>query len=106
MFVRFGVPQVVSDGGTQSVINFAKHWQFKHIVTSPMHSQSNGLAERHVQTAKNLIKKAIEDKKDISLALLQLRNTPIFGTNSPCGTVMSRAARNPLQRRISHTYSS
>ncbi|KAF2890602.1 hypothetical protein ILUMI_15571, partial [Ignelater luminosus] len=101
MFARFGVPQqVVSDRGTQftsrEFANFSKQWQFKHIVTSPTHSQSNGMAERHVQTAENLVKKAIEDKKDLYLALLQLRNTPIFGTISPCEILMSRAARNLL----------
>ncbi|KAF2892182.1 hypothetical protein ILUMI_13991, partial [Ignelater luminosus] len=101
MFARFGVPQqVVSDGETQftsrEFANFSKQWQFKHIVASPTHSQSNGMAERHVQTAGNLVKKAIEDKKDLYLALLQLRNTPIFGTISPCEILMSRAARNLL----------
>lgn len=101
MFARFGVPQIViSDGGTQFISSefrqFTKEWQFKHIVSSPTHSQSNGMAERHVQVAKNLIKKSIESNKDIHLALLQLRNTPIFGTHSPCEILMSRAARNPL----------
>ncbi|KAF2885904.1 hypothetical protein ILUMI_20271 [Ignelater luminosus] len=76
MFARFGIPQVVSDGGTQltsrEFANFSKQWQFKHIVTSPIHSQSNGMTEHHVQTAKNLVKKVIGDKKDLYLALLHL----------------------------------
>lgn len=101
MFARFGVPNVViTDGGTQFTSRefqeFAKQWQFEHKVSSPTHSQSNGMAERHVQVAKNLIKKAIESNRDIHLALLQLRNTPIFGINSPFEILMSRAARNPL----------
>lgn len=54
------------------------------------------MAERHVQTAKNLVKKVIEDGKDIYIAFPQLRNTPIFGCNSPSEILMSRAMRNPL----------
>ncbi|XP_063917307.1 uncharacterized protein K02A2.6-like [Zophobas morio] len=101
MFARHGVPQyLVSDGGTQFTSqefnNFAKQWNFVQQVTSPTHSQSNGMAERHVQTIKNTIKKAIEDHKDLDLTLLQLRNTPMFGGNSPNEILMSRATRNPL----------
>lgn len=57
VFARFGVPKIlVSDGGKQfdsvQFQKFAKEWDFKHVVSSPTHSQSNGMAERQVQTVK------------------------------------------------------
>lgn len=35
------------------------------------------MAEKAVETAKNLIKKALTDNKDPYLALLEYRNTPL-----------------------------
>ncbi len=35
------------------------------------------MAEKEVQTIKNLLKKATEDGQDFHLAILDLRNTPI-----------------------------
>ena len=54
---------------------FAKACQFQHVTSSPRFPQSNDLAESTVQTAKKLLKKAYEDKKDPYLAILELRNT-------------------------------
>ena len=51
--------------------------------SSPTYSQSNGLAERAVQTAKRLIKKCRENNTNVYLALLNLRNTPVPGIGSP-----------------------
>lgn len=45
-----------------------------HIIT--ITSQSNGLAERSVQTIKNILKKCTESGDDMYLRLLDLRNTP------------------------------
>lgn len=101
MFARFGVPKVlISDGGPQftgdAFRNFAQEWDFKHNVTSPYNSQSNGLAERNVQTVKKMFKKLAEENKDIYLGLLQLRNVPIFENVSPAEILMSRNTRNPF----------
>ena len=49
---------------------FAKEWDFSVVTSSPNYAQSNGLAERNVQTIKNLLKKAKEGMKDEQLALL------------------------------------
>ncbi|KAL9987206.1 hypothetical protein ACROYT_G001477 [Oculina patagonica] len=60
---RYGIPEViVSDNGpkfnSHEFAKFAKEYSFKHITLSPRYPQSNGLAERAVQKAKNLMKKA------------------------------------------------
>ena len=62
IFARHGIPEVVvSDNGPQysseAYANFARKFRFEHITSSPHYPQSNGEAERAVQTVKNLIKK-------------------------------------------------
>ena len=83
-FARYGSPEVVvSDNGPQfSCLNFnifAKKWDFEHRPSSPGNSKANGKAEAAVKVAKNLMKKAIDAKSDVYLALLDLRNTPTQG---------------------------
>ena len=70
---------------------------FSVVTSSPNYAQSNGLAERNVQTIKNLLKKAKEGMKDEQLALLEFRNTPISGLQeSPAQLLMSRRLRSTL----------
>ena len=55
------------------------------------------MAEKAVQTAKHLIKKAILDKRDPYLALLEYRNTPISDTlGSPAQRLMGRRTKTLL----------
>ena len=59
-FARYGVPQIVqSDGGPQFISAefqaFANNWEFKHSMSSPYHSQSNGKAESAVKIVKNFL---------------------------------------------------
>lgn len=88
MFARHGKPVVFcSDSGPQfssaDFNNFLKSWEISHHrMSTPTYSQSNGFIERHVQTVKKVIKKTILDQKDIQLALLEYRNTPV-GHNQP-----------------------
>ncbi|KAJ2949202.1 hypothetical protein O0L34_g6147 [Tuta absoluta] len=82
MFGRFGIPKkLVSDNGPQFAFQefkvFADKWEFQHVTSSPLYPQSNGLAERNVQTVKRLIIKSREEGSDWQLALLNFRNTPI-----------------------------
>ena len=79
---RYGIPEVtVSDIGSEFSSNefaeFTREYGFKHVTSSPRYPQSNGLAERGLQTAKNLMKKAKVERKDFQFALLDYRNTPI-----------------------------
>lgn len=101
IFARHGIPlTVVSDGGPQFTSTefntFAKTWDFNHVLSSPRYPQSNCLAERHVQTYKQILKKVIEDNRDKHLALLQYRNMKINNHYSPAQILMSRTLRSNL----------
>ena len=55
------------------------------------------MAEKAVQTIKNVLRKVTEDKKDFYLALLDLRNTPISDdTGSPVQRLMGRRTKTLL----------
>ncbi len=101
LFARHGIPEVViSDNGPQytaeEFTQFTKSWGFKHQTSSPMYPQSNGLAERTVQTVKNLLKKAKASNQDPYLSLLSYRNTSSQQTGSPAQLLMNRRLRTDL----------
>lgn len=82
VFARHGKPDIFcSDQGPQFVNanfqNFLSKWKVTHRTSTPHNPKSNGLVERHVQSIKNLLKKTLHDKKDVQLALLEYRNTPL-----------------------------
>ena len=82
IFSEHGIPEIViSDNGRQYSSGefkmFANQWGFKHVTSSPHFPQSNGLAERFVQTVKAILKKCKAENSDTELALLCLRTTPI-----------------------------
>ena len=56
---------------------FCQQWNLDHITSSPNHPQSDGQAERTVQTVKQKMARCKEDKQDFRQALLQMRTTPI-----------------------------
>lgn len=101
VFSTMGVPnQFHSDNGGQftaeSFKKFAHDWNFSLVTSSPHYPQSNGLAERFVQVAKNMLKKCIEDKTDIEKALLNYRNSERKDLGSPNQRLMSRATRGVI----------
>lgn len=53
--------------------SFAKLWNFKIITSSPEYSQSNGLAEKAVHIAKQILRKCLSDQNDIEIALLEYK---------------------------------
>ena len=95
IFSRLGIPQqVVSDNGpqfaSQHFTNFAKSYDFQHVTSSPHFAQSNGLAERTVQTVKRLLK----ESEDPHMALLTYRSTPFpWCKLSPAELLMGRRIR-------------
>lgn len=95
IFSRYGIPEIVmSDNGpqysSQEFADFAKNYDFHHKTSSPHFAQSNGQAERMVQTVKRLLK----DSKDPYLSLLTYRSTPFPWCNlSPAELLMGRCLR-------------
>ncbi|GBP14486.1 Uncharacterized protein K02A2.6 [Eumeta japonica] len=101
-FSTHGVPEELqSDNGTQYMSRefriFQKEWKFNHVTSSPHHHQGNGLAEKVVQTAKNILRKCSIDKSDVQLALLNWRKTPQNeNLGSPNQRLFSRVTRSPI----------
>jgi transposase InsO family protein len=96
-FARHGIPEVcVSDNGpcyaSAEFQNFAAQYGFQHRTSSPRFAQSNGEAERAVRTAKEMLTKA----KDIHLALLSYRSTPLENGYSPAQLLMGRQLRSTV----------
>lgn len=94
---RYGYPDtVITDNGPQfssvEFQTFAKDYEFTHVTSSPRFPQSNGQAERTVQTIKNLIKKSDDPHK----ALLGYRNTPLDIGLSPAQLFLNRRLRTSL----------
>ena len=59
--------------------------------SSPTYPQSNGQAERAIQTMKQALCEAHEDGTDVQLATLAYRNSPMSGmTLSPAQLLMNR----------------
>ena len=100
-FARHGIPEtLISDNGPQyssdEFSNFAKQWDFNHKTSTPKYAQSNGLAEKTVQTLKNIMDKAKADKKNPLISILEYRNTPVDGLASPAQLLMGRELRSIL----------
>ncbi|XP_055543057.1 uncharacterized protein K02A2.6-like [Wyeomyia smithii] len=107
-FSRLGIPrQVITDSGKQFTSQkwqqFVKTYGIRHTTSAPYHHEANGKAESSIKIAKNVLKKALEDGKDIWLALLEWRNTPQADGYSPIQKLMGRSSRGlfPLtQKRL------
>ncbi|XP_062713742.1 uncharacterized protein K02A2.6-like [Aedes albopictus] len=92
-FARYGNPHtLVSDNGTQfgsaSFKLFCDENGIQHLTTAPYHPQSNGQAERFVDTLKRGLKKLAEGEKTVTFQHLQTflsvyRSTP--NRNAPDG---------------------
>lgn len=102
VMARHGIPEIFySDNGPQfrsrEFKEFGKQWNFQHRTSSPTYAQSNGLVERNVQTVKKMLKKAVLDRKDIMLSLLEYRNTPLDNhLPSPAQLLFGRRLRGMM----------
>ena len=101
-FARHGIPDIFfTDNGPQfssdKFWKFAIAYQFEHHTSSPYYPQSNGKAEKAVQTVKNILKKVLYDGRDPYLALLDLCNTPVNDKiGSPAQQLMGRRTKTLL----------
>ncbi|XP_074655641.1 uncharacterized protein LOC141909154 [Tubulanus polymorphus] len=101
-FARYGIPDIIiSDNGPQFASKefrkFMIDWDIRHRPLNPYDSKSNGQAESAVKTAKRLLKKAYEAKRDPYLAILDFRNTPTQGLNvSPVQRFMNRRTKTMM----------
>ena len=97
-FCQHGIPETLrTDNGPQysseEFRQFCSNYQIIHSTSSPHFPQSNGEAERAVQTVKRLWKKC----RDKQLALLDYRTTPLKSCNlSPAQLMFGRRPRNKL----------
>lgn len=101
VFARHGIPEtVVSDNGPQyssaEFAKFAKDWDFSHDTSSPHYPQSNGLAEKTVQTIKRIFSKAKASGNDPFIGILEYRTTPLECGLSPSQLLMGRRLRSIL----------
>ena len=97
VFARHGIPEVVVyDNGPQfsseAYASFARQYGFEDVTSSPRYPQSNGEAERAVQTVNNLVKK----DGDPYLAMLSYRSTPLRCGFSRAELLMARTLRTTV----------
>lgn len=101
-FSVHGIPeQMTTDNGPPfngiQWKEFEHQYRFHHTPISPLHSQSNGMAEKAVGIVKMMLRKCDETGSDPYLALLNIRNTPrnnLIG--SPAQRLFSRRTRTIL----------
>ncbi|XP_049517330.1 uncharacterized protein K02A2.6-like [Dermacentor silvarum] len=85
------IPDILrSENGPQysslEFLQFMSSWGVRHVTSSPHYAQSNGEAERAVQTAKNIIRKST----NVAEVLLAHRATPGLEGYSPAELLMGR----------------
>ncbi|XP_053686364.1 uncharacterized protein K02A2.6-like [Sabethes cyaneus] len=108
IFARYGHPEtLVTDNGTQRTSDRFESYCDKngivHLKTAPFHPQSNGLAEKFVDTFKRSLKKIIAGGETLEEAidsfLLCYRTTPCRsapGGKSPADLMYGRTIRTSL----------
>ena len=103
-FSTHGIPiELQTDNGTQYVSEQFHDWDIKHVTSSPRYPQSNGLAERAVRSAKELLEKCYRDNLDIYLAILHARNVQKDDLLSSAQRLMSRRTRTTLPTTRQYT---
>ena len=99
---EYGIPEVIiSDNGPQYSSElyqkFCHVYGITHRTSSPTYPQSNGQAERSIQTVKRLLLKALESGDDPNVALLNYRSTPFaYNIPSPAEMLHGRKIRTML----------
>ena len=81
VFSQFGIPkELITVNGpkffSHKFCSFSKTWDILHKTISPYYHQSNGLAERSIQTVKQTLNKAKLNSEDHFLAMPSLNSQP------------------------------
>ncbi|XP_040076469.2 uncharacterized protein K02A2.6-like [Ixodes scapularis] len=107
VFATHGLPlKLISDNGppfgSQEFKQFLENLKIKQVTSSPYHARSNGMAERAVRQAKQLLRKSA-NTEEFYRSLLEWRNTPRDDVlQSPVQRLMSRHTRTLLPARSEH----
>lgn len=101
IFATHGYPRtIITDNmpfGSKEFRNFTGKFEIDLITSSPHYPRSNGLAEKYVHIAKNILQKSQESNTDFRKALLEYRNTPLKDfKSSPAELLMSRRCNTYL----------
>ena len=100
VFSRHGIPEVVrSDNGpqyaAQEFVTFSEAYGFLHLTSSLYFPQSNGQAERMVQTVKHLLQRSEDPYR--ALLMISYRATPLPWCDlSPAELCMGRHLRTSV----------
>ena len=100
-FYDHGWPKVIrSDNGPQfrdPFLKFANEHSISHITSSPYHHQSNGLAERAVRSAKQILDRSYDSRRDVRLVTQEYLSTPDTRTQvSPAALFFQRRPRGQV----------
>ena len=102
IFSEYGWPDtIVSDNGpcyvAEAFIKIMQEYRVNHITSSPHDPQSNGLAEKFVQTVKNMYYKFTEEGTDLYKVLMIYCNMPLTSNlQSPMQILQNRVDRSQL----------
>lgn len=93
---------VYSDNGPQCVNQkfkmFAEECRFKYKTSSSVYAKSNGMAERYVQIAKKLLKKAKKSEQDV-----QLTPAHVWTTNMTLTSISSNRRKWKNEKSVKET---
>ena len=86
IFARHGIPEnLISDNGIQysseEFKEFSKTYKFKHLTSSPKYPKGNGVAERAIQTLKQIMEKSVYVKY-IYILLRLISHATLFHTSN------------------------
>ncbi|XP_044760853.1 uncharacterized protein K02A2.6-like [Coccinella septempunctata] len=101
LFTKFGYPQfLITDNLpfiSQRCLNYYREKDITVSTCTPEWHQSNGLAEKAVYTAKQILRKATEEKVDFRDFLFEYNNSEITSLkSSPAEILQSRTLRDQL----------
>ena len=76
---------------SQEFKTFTSSWNIENMrSSSPKYPKANGLSEKVVQTAKHIMAKALDSRKDPLMMLIEFQSTPVDRAYSPAQLLMSR----------------